>query len=483
MPSREEGRPARPPLIPPAQAPGGKHASGAGDASVPDAAAQEGNFVTYAQTQLDTLGERPLCAVDSLVLSWLAYFRLPEGDPAYAGFATWEGLPVRDLLRAEDFGALFGDSWDPEGSRDLLFAVCSSPRFREMRVAGYRTSFSEVAEEQFAAVTFRLPDGSVYVAFRGTDSTLVGWKEDFNMAFQSPVPAQTSAAAYLAEAARRLAGPLYVGGHSKGGNLAVYAAIMCPHALQDRIVQAFSHDGPGFNENFLRGKGFARMRDRIDKTLPRSSIFGMIFEDQEDYAIVDSTSFSLLQHNPFSWVVEGDDFKRVERISAGARYLDTTLAAWMARITPEERGEVIDTIFSIFGATDATYFADIRDNWQESVPKMLAAAGSVPPETRDLIKRVIGALVRAATVGKVAGAASRAAGAAEHFFEAASQAASELSQQMPGPGRTEGPSEEAHASASRGDASRRALVHDPTVPFDEAALQRLERLAELYRKD
>ena len=123
MPSREEGRPARPPLIPPAQAPGGKHASGAGDASVPDAAAQEGNFVTYAQTQLDTLGERPLCAVDSLVLSWLAYFRLPEGDPAYAGFATWEGLPVRDLLRAEDFGALFGDSWDPEGSRDLLFAV------------------------------------------------------------------------------------------------------------------------------------------------------------------------------------------------------------------------------------------------------------------------------------------------------------------------------------------------------------------------
>lgn len=463
MPKQKKGRAASASSIPAGAKPAGKRAPGAEPASAPDVASSEGNFVSYVQTQLDTLDARPLGAVDSLVLSWISYFRLREDAACYAGFCSWEGLPVTELLRAEDFGVMFGDSWDPEGSRDLLFAVCANPRFRGMRVCGYRTSFSELAEEQFAAMTFRLPDGSVYVAFRGTDSTLVGWKEDFNMAFQSPVPAQVSAAEYLKEAARACPGPLFVGGHSKGGNLAVYAAIMCPHALQDRIVRAFSHDGPGFNENFLRGAGFARMRDRVDKTLPRSSIFGMIFEDQEDYAIVDSTGFSLLQHNPFTWVVEGSEFKQVEHISAGARYLDKTLADWMARITPEERGEVIDAFFDIIGATDATYFAEIRDNWQESLPKMIAAASEVPLETRELIKRVIAALLRAATVGKVAGAASRAADAAGQFIEAASQAASELSAQLP---------------ASTQDAAAIARLGEQV---DADALKRLARLAELYR--
>lgn len=411
-------------------------------------ASEAGNFVTYAKTQLEPLHERPLCAVDSLVLSWLSYFKLNDQSSVYQGFCSWDGLPVRELLRAEDFEAMFGDSWDPEGSRELLFAVCSSPRFRDMRVCGYRTSFSEEAEEQFAAVTFQLPDGSVYAAFRGTDSTLVGWKEDFNMAFQSPVPAQVSAAEYLEEAARALPGTLYAGGHSKGGNLAVYAAIMCPHALQDRIARVFSHDGPGFNEQFLRGKGFARMRGRIDKTLPRSSMFGMIFEDQEDYAIVDSTSFSLLQHNPFSWVVEGTDFKRVERISAGARYLDKTLSDWMARISPEERGKVIDAVFDVIGATDAMYFAEIRDSWQESLPKMLVAAGEVPPETWDLFKRLVKALVRTATLGQVAETAGRAADAAGKFVESATQAASRAASYLQGAGAQQDASEEGDGAMS-----------------------------------
>ncbi len=412
-------------------------------ASGQDASATPGNFVTYAQTQLDTFGERPFCAVDSLVLSWISYFRLPEEAEAVPGLIGWEGAPATELLRAEWFAGMFGDSWDPQGSRDLLFAICASPRFRGMRVAGYRTSFNEKTEEQFAAMTFRLPDGSSYIAFRGTDSTLVGWKEDFNMAFQCPVPSQESAAAYLEEAARACPGPLFCGGHSKGGNLAVYAAIMCPHVLQDRIVRAFSHDGPGFNESFLRGKGYARMRDRIDKTLPRSSVFGMIFEDQEDYSIVEANGFSVLQHNPFSWVVDGTDFRRIEELSAGARYLDRTLADWMARITPEERGRVIDAVFDILNATDATYFAEIRDGWRDSVPKMLERAGELDQEERDLIKHVLAALVRVSTVGKVSDAAGQAREAASSAaraandkmtaaIEAAARAFAETAAHLPG---------------------------------------------------
>ncbi|WP_102372378.1 DUF2974 domain-containing protein [Enorma phocaeensis] len=388
-------------------------------------AREGGTIVTYARTCLDTFRERPLGAVDSLILSWFAYFRLPSAllrdVPALTGP---EGAPLPALMRAEFFDEMMGTSWDPEGSRELLCAACASPRFRTVRVALYRALSNEEREEQFAAVTFILPGGAVYVAFRGTDSTIVGWKEDFNMAFQSPVPAQVSAAAYLERVAGEYAGPLYVGGHSKGGNLAVYAAIMLPHAQQDRIVRAFSHDGPGFNENFLRGRGFARMRDRIDKTLPRSSVFGMIFEDQEDYSIVDSTSFALLQHNPFSWVVDGAEFRCVERISAGARYVDSTLASWMRSVTPEERGRFIDTVFDVIGAADSERFAQIRDNWQVTLPKMLAAAGDIDPETRQLIMRTIRALVKCATLGQAADAAARMAAAA-------SDAAAKMAEHLP----------------------------------------------------
>ena len=388
-----------------------------------------GNFVTYTQTQLDTLSERPFGAVDSLVLSWFSYFHLPADD---SRFSTWEGAPLRDLMRAECFEGMFGTTWDSDGSRDLLFAACANPRFRDIRVCGYRTRFDEATEEQFAAMTFRLPDGSSYVAFRGTDSTIVGWKEDFNMAFQSPVPAQESAARYLAEAAEVCPGSLLVGGHSKGGNLAVYAAACCAQPIQDRIVCAFSHDGPGFNEQFLRGEGFSRIADRIDKTLPQSSVFGMIFEDQEDYAIVESTGFSLLQHNPFTWVVEGADFKRVGRITAGARYLDSTLADWLRGVTPEERGRFIDALFELVEATDAERFADVRADWRESIPKMVAAAGDIDPQTRSLIIETLKVLARAATVDRASEVAEHAGVLLDALQDAASSAMSKVSAKLRG---------------------------------------------------
>ena len=186
-------------------------------------------------------------------------------------------------------------------------------------------------------MTFRFPAGFSYLAFRGTDSTIVGWKEDFNMAFRCPVPAQESAARYVDEAADAIDGPLLCGGHSKGGNLAVYGAAMCSSGARNRIERVFSHDGPGFVEEFLNGDAFASLSGRIDKTLPQSSIFGMMFETQEDYAIVESTEFSLLQHNPFSWVVDGCDFVYCERLSAGARYVDGSIREMLLAVSPGER--------------------------------------------------------------------------------------------------------------------------------------------------
>lgn len=351
------------------------------------------NFLTYAQTAFDSFDERAFCSVDSLVFAWLSYLRLPGDMPELAG---WQGLDVRELLRAECYRDMIGDLWDPEGSRALLEAVTASPRYRGVRVCGYRAVNDVETTEQFAAITFRFPAGFSYLSFRGTDSTIVGWKEDFNMAFRCPVPSQESAARYVDEVAAAIDGPLLCGGHSKGGNLAVYGAAMCSDAARDRIERTFSHDGPGFVEEFLSGDAFEGLASRIDKTLPQSSIFGMMFETQEDYAIVESTEFSLLQHNPFSWVVDGYDFVYCEHLSAGARYVDSSIREMLLAVEPAERERFVDALFSVFEATGAERFADIAGNLRESLPVMLQAAQGFDKETRRFISQTIVAILKCA---------------------------------------------------------------------------------------
>lgn len=355
------------------------------------------NFLTYAQTALDSFDDRPFCAVDSLVFAWLSYLRLPSDMPR---LTDWQGLDVRELLRAECYQDMIDDLWDPQGSRALLEAVAASPRYRGVRVCGYRAVSDVAMTEQFAAVTFRFPAGFSYVSFRGTDSTIVGWKEDFNMAFRCPVPAQESAAHYVDEVAAAIDGPLLCGGHSKGGNLAVHSAAMCSDGARNRIERAFSHDGPGFVEEFLSGDAFAGLSGRIDKTLPQSSIFGMMFETQEDYAIVESTEFSLLQHNPFSWVVDGCDFVYRERLSAGARYVDGSIREMLLAVTPSERERFVDALFSVFEATGAVRFADIAGNLRESLPVMLQAAQGFDQDTRRFVSQTIAAILKCALLPK-----------------------------------------------------------------------------------
>ena len=289
------------------------------------------NFLTYVRERIDTFAERPLCAIDSLVFSWLAYTRM---STALDAACTPSGIALHELLRAEDFASMFGTSWDEQGSRDLLFAVCASPRFRDVRLSEFRFKTDMGAEEQFAAMTFVLPAGARYVAFRGTDSTLVGWKEDFNMTFLNPVPAQQEAARYLDEVAADTAGPLFVGGHSKGGNLAVYAASAASTACRARIEHVFSHDGPGFHRAYIAGEAYQRILPLVEKTVPKSAMISQVLSEDAACAVtvVESDGFSLLQHNPFMWHVdvEACTFVPAQDLSASSRYFGTIL--FMGRV-------------------------------------------------------------------------------------------------------------------------------------------------------
>ena len=353
----------------------------------------EKNVFGYLSREFETLDERPLGDVDSLALACASYYRLP---PEAASARGAEGMPGTDLLRADWVSGMTAGLWDPEGLSRLLVCVAASPRLRGVRVCHSVEDFDETAEKQFSACTLLLPSGGAYVSFRGTDNTLVGWREDFNMAFETGVPSQLAATAYLERVAGLVDGPLYVGGHSKGGNLAVYAACTCSDAVASRLVRVYSHDGPGFTAETLASEGWRARADLVSKTVPRSSLIGMLFEQQEDYAVVDSSVAGVSQHDPFSWVVEGSDFVRLEELGRGAGFVDGTLNEWISSMTHEEREGFVDTLFSVFSAGGEDTFAALSGNWQTSVPAMLRELSGLEPDRRDLIMRALALLFRAA---------------------------------------------------------------------------------------
>lgn len=349
------------------------------------------NIISYAQKELQTFDQKPFGSVDSLILSCLSYIHFPAGIPE---LAEQQGVRLAELYRAEYFHEMFHGVLEEEHMQQLFTVLAASPRFRDIVLFGYTEKFDPMLEKQFAAVSFQLNPALCYLAFRGTDSTLVGWKEDFNMAFKTPVPSQEEALSYLTAIAGRWSGRLLLGGHSKGGNLAVYSAIKCNRDIQNRIEQAYSHDGPGFLENVLKSEDYLRIQDRIDKTLPQSSIVGMLLEHQEAFQVVKSNEIGFLQHNPFTWEIENGEFHMLDQLNSDAKYLDQTLNGWIRQLSETERERFVDSLFGILGTNDVTTLAELRTDWSKNVPAAVHAVSQLDDDTREFLSRVLRELAR-----------------------------------------------------------------------------------------
>lgn len=350
-----------------------------------------GNLLDYLAWRGDlSLEHVPFGAVDALVLSALAYVHFDGLAP------SGPEPPVSLGQTAERYLAL------PAGRRgrcrcerdlELLRALTAAPRFAAMGLTCCADRFVPKEETQFAALTVLPGDGSAFLAFRGTDGTLVGWKEDFNLSFLDLVPAQLAAADYVQDFAQGFSGPLWLGGHSKGGNLAVYAAAHSAGEVQERIARVYSHDGPGFLGAVLRSGEFQAVTAKIDKTLPQSSLVGMLLEQQEKFRIVKSGRGGLWQHDPFSWVVEGNDFCFLEELTPDAQYLDKTLNRWLGSLTTAERERFVDSLYGLVDAAHIETLAQLRSRWQESVPAILRAASQLDPDTKEFLFQTGMALV------------------------------------------------------------------------------------------
>ena len=346
-----------------------------------------------------TFSVAPFCEVDNLIFSMLAFMD-------YAGIVpeTPLGYPVKlgDCLiehrkkhpGGEEFGQII-----PEINNDLFEKAALSVRFRDVYVTGYRSLLNEEEPLQFAAVSFILPDDSIFAAYRGTDDTLVGWQEDFNLSFTCPVMSQRLAVEYLEEIAAVHRGKIRTGGHSKGGNLAVFAAVFAKTEVRERILTAYSNDGPGFLPEVTASAQFQEMKPKICTIVPQSSVIGMLLEHSEEYSVVESTlpdSVGLFQHDPFSWSVKGPSFVHLDDLSKQGKRHNAVLSRWLSGISKEERRKFTETLFGLLQSTGAKTLTDLTTDQGTRITAALKTFKELDKETEEMLYGCIRSLIGSA---------------------------------------------------------------------------------------
>ncbi len=334
--------------------------------------------------------EKPMTEVDSLALCQLSYLKFDGLVPGME--EEGETVALKSLAERPDYDKLFGDTRYEKANRALMQGMLSGKRFGDLKLGNYVNQVEKQCEMQFSAVTCLLDDGTAYVAYRGTDESIVGWKEDFNMAFLTPVPGQEHSVAYLNRVAGSLDCPLYVGGHSKGGNLAVYSAMKCSPQVQERIRKVYSLDGPGFRPEVLRAGEYERIAGRVVKILPHSSLVGMLFEQDMRFEVVESKTFGLAQHDLYTWRVKEDHLVRADDIYQRRKQMDHALNQWILSLDEEQLHTFVDTLYQVVSASQAEDLIEFRADWKKSMDGMLAAIRKVDPKTRQVLKEIIAAL-------------------------------------------------------------------------------------------
>lgn len=332
--------------------------------------------------------------VDNLVLSRLSFLPFDNIVPS-PDFPEAGRVPLAEcgtaLLEADHRGLEFNLKDDLR----LLQELVKSRRFRNMRLFAYVNHIDEESEKQFAALVAEVGDGSAYVSFRGTDKSLVGWKEDFNMSFMSEIPSQRQAVRYLEQVAEFCPAAIRVGGHSKGGNLAVYAAAFSAPAIQERLTKIYNNDGPGFHLEVLGNPGFSVVLGRTSTFVPQTSVVGMLLEHEEKYTIVKSSETGLFQHDLYSWQVMGRELVCLDKVTQSSRFIDQTLKTWLRNMDAEKRGEFVDALFGVLASTGAKTFDDLADNWYENALCIGKSLYRMDPYMRRVVRKTLWAMFKA----------------------------------------------------------------------------------------
>lgn len=258
-----------------------------------------------------------------------------------------------------------------EKDKDLIEELAKSERYKNLILSDYSQKVDTNIQTQFGAITIWLPGGEKYISFEGTDMTMVGWKEDFNMSFMSNIPAQKEAVNYLEKMASKYTCNFRIGGHSKGGNLSVYAATFCQDEIKERIISILNADGPGFSKEIISSEKYQKIANKINTYIPQSSIVGRLLEHEEKYKIVESIEKGVMQHDVYSWQVERVELNKTSELTNESKMVNKMVKEWLNNTTIEQRKNFINAIYEILGTTEAKTIADFSADWFTNIKKII----------------------------------------------------------------------------------------------------------------
>ena len=350
-----------------------------------------GNIMDYISWRGDlTFAQSPFNEVDNLILACFSYVNL-DRIPAVT---RQKGIELKKLVKEfkklHTIKELEADKSFIRLAPFMMFDMAESVRFGNCVIRNYVNEIVTEAEQQFSAVEIVLDDGTSYISFRGTDDTIIGWKEDFNLS-TGVVPAQERAVEYMQRISDKASGMLRVGGHSKGGNLAIYGSVMCK-SVHDKILEIYSNDGPGFSKEFQESHETAEMMPKIIRIIPEYSIIGTLLEHEKQPIIVASTSRGLLQHDGFSWEVQGPGLVRRDSLNKTALRFVEILHKWIDGMDMEQKRLLIEDLFATLQASGYENLSEVQSGGIKSLAAMVKRLDKFAPESRGMMQELLTAI-------------------------------------------------------------------------------------------
>lgn len=355
------------------------------------------NMMDYLDWRGDlTFHQAPFNEVDSLLLTEIVYADL-------TGIVPGPSEPGAVFLK--DASRLF---WEQHTEQEVLERVsmtkaaafvmkkmAASRRFENICLSSYINEVDKEQQSQFCAVSITLDDQSLFVSYSGTDATIVGWRENFNMAYLGQTPGQRKAVDYLEQAVCDSHQSVRIGGHSKGGNLAVYAGVFCTEGIRDRIVCIYSNDGPGFDEEVLNMPAYQTLLPRIKRVLPQRAIVGMLLGHRADYEVVHSTENYTKQHDMLSWEVRGARMVYEDKLSEQSVAIDEILKTWVGAMGIAQRRKFVELIFQALENAGVQSVDDLYHFKWKSISEIIRAQRGLSEEEKEVMSRTWKLLVGA----------------------------------------------------------------------------------------
>lgn len=344
------------------------------------------NMIDYLSWRgnLPICSEVPFCAVDSMILARCSYLRF-DLISLYPEYSFSDAL---DQLSALDPDVFFNEN-DPL----LIECLRKSRRFSNIPISDYTVCREPEKAEQFAAIVFHLPYNELYLSFIGTDDTLYGLREDFNLAYLPSIPSQEHGLKYVREIlAKYPSATLRLGGHSKGGNVAQFAAYHLETEERKRLISAESFDGPGFDESLTPLHEPEDLLPKLISYLPEDSIIGRMLHHRDEICIVKSRDNGISQHNLYNWEVLGDNFVSAEHFESSSDVIHDTLSELTDQCPPEQRRAFFEGLYGMIASSNTDNTGKLAKNWYRNFPELFSSYRDIPEEDRKTALSVLAVL-------------------------------------------------------------------------------------------